>query len=139
MIPAARSLRRVPWFAWALLALAVCGSAAVWVLLSLYSGRQHSWMALLAALDVAWLLRLGRWPSGRLRLLAGVLATAAAAALANWWIVATQLGAMLGLDPLSSALRLGAHHAWTLMRLANGPTDLAWIAAALVAAAWTSR
>ena len=95
--------------------------------------------AVVAALDIGWLLRLGGWPRGRARLLTGVVATAAIVAVANWWITATQLGMMLGIDPWNSALRLGWHHAWTLIQLANGALDLVWIAVGLVVAAWLSR
>ncbi len=130
---------RASWFSWLLLLLGACGFAAVWVLLSLYTGRQNGWMAVLGAVDIVWLLRLGGWPKGRSRLLTGVVATAAIIAIANWWITATQLGMMLGIDPWNSALRLGWHHAWTLIQLANSMLDLVWIALSLAIAAWASR
>ncbi|MFC3552049.1 hypothetical protein ACFOLC_13645 [Lysobacter cavernae] len=139
MTPPAPSARRASWLSWLLLLLGACGFAAVWVLLSLYTGRQHSWMAVLGALDIAWMLRLGGWRPGPRRRALGVLATAAIVALANWWITASQLGATLGLDPWTSALRLGRHHAWMLIQLANGAADLAWIVAGLIVAAWLSR
>jgi hypothetical protein len=122
-----------------LLLLGACGFAAVWVLGSLYTGRQLGWMAVVGALDIAWLLRLGGWRSGTGRMIAGVVATAATVAVANWWITATQIGAMVGLDPWSSALRLGWHHAWILVQLANGALDALWIAIGLALAAWLSR
>ncbi|MFP7723505.1 hypothetical protein [Lysobacter sp. A3-1-A15] len=124
---------------WALLAVAVFGFAAVWVLLGSYSGRQYSWMALLAALDVAWVLRLGGWRPGVGRLALGVTGTGLAIVVANWWLIAAHLGAMLGLQPWESASKLGHNLAWTLAQLANGTADLAWIAAALVLAAVASR
>lgn len=139
MTPPAPPARRASWFSWLLLLLGAFGFAAVWVLGSLYSGRQLGWMAVLGAVDIAWMLRLGNWRPGRGRMLAGVIATAAIIAVSNWWITATQLGAMLGLDPWDSATRLGWHHAWILIQLANGLTDAAWILAGLVVAAWLSR
>ena len=72
-------------------------------------------------------------------MLAGVGATAAIVIASNWFITATQLGAMLGLDPWDSAMRLGWHHAWTLVTLANTAMDAVWIAAGLLVAAWLSR
>ena len=45
----------------------------------------------------------------------------------------------MGLKPWESITRLGPDHAWTLAQLANGPMDLVWMAAALVAAAWVAR
>ena len=41
----------------------------------------------------------------------------------------------MGLLPWDSALRLGPVYAWELLRLANGPAELAWYALALVLAA----
>ena len=136
---ARRSARGVGWMSWLLLSVAVLGFAAVWVLLGANTGRQHSWMAVVAALDVAWVLRLGGWRPGVLRLALGVAGTATAIALANWWLIAAHLGAMLGLQPWESAVRLGSGLAWTLAQLANGTADLAWIAVALVVAAVASR
>lgn len=56
---------RATWLSWLLLLLGVGGFAAAWVIVGLYSDAQSSWMAILGALDVALLLRLGRWPAGR--------------------------------------------------------------------------
>lgn len=139
MTPPSPPARRASWFSWLLLLLGACGFAAVWVLLSLYTGRQNGWMAVLGALDIALMLRLGGWRPGFGRLLAGVLGTAAIVIAANWFITATQLGAMLGLPPWESAVRLGIHHAWILVQLANGVADLVWITVGLIAAALLSR
>ena len=131
------------WLTWSyrlLMLLGACaGFAAIWVALAWSNDSQCSWMALLGALDVAWILRLTNWPVGPRRAVVGVIATAAIAMIANWWIIAVHLGAVLGFDPLESALRLGVHHAWLLAQLANGPLDLALIIAALVLAAVISR
>lgn len=124
---------------WLLLVLGAGGFAAVWILLALATNRQCSWMAVVGALDVAWMLRLGQWPRGRGRLVAGVVVTGLVVVAANWFITAAQLGGMLGYDPLMSALRLGPNLAWTLAQLVNSAADLAWIALALVVAAITSR
>lgn len=129
----------VGWLSWLLLLLGIGGFAAIWVVLAWSNDTQCSWMALLGALDIAWMLRLGGWPSGPRRALLGTVATAVIVLLANWWIIAVQLGAVLGLEPWDSATRLGVHLAWTLAQLANGPLDLVWIAAALVLAAIASR
>lgn len=133
------SPQRTIWLSWLLLLLGVGGFAAVWVIVGLYSDAQSSWMAVLGALDVAWMLRLGHWPPGPRRAALGVAATAAAMLLANWGITSGQLGAALGLEPWDSALRLGLHHAWTLAQLANGVGDALWLALALVVAALAAR
>ena len=117
----------------------VLGADAVWVALAVATGTPCSWMALLAALDVVLLLRLTGVAPGSARVLAAVAATALAAALAQWLIVATQLGIVLGLQPIDSALRLGPVLARELMRLSLDRGDLAWLLASLPVAALLAR
>ena len=57
------AVRRARWLAPALLALGSLGCAAAWILIALSTGRLCAWMALLAALDAAVLLRLARMPA----------------------------------------------------------------------------
>ena len=124
------------------LALALAGSigiAAAWILIAQATGRQSSWMAVVAAVDAALLLRMGRFRPGIARAAWGVLATVLAIALANWGVIATEVGRMLGLTPLMSMGKLGIEHAWLLARMANHAVDLAWLAAGLVVAAVASR
>ena len=130
---------RSPGLSWLLLLVGASGFAAVWVLLALYTDLQNSWMAVIGALDVALMLRLGHWQPGPRRAALGVTATGLMVLLANWGITSSQIGASLGLDPWQSATKLGLHHAWTLAQLANGITDAVWVALALVAAALASR
>lgn len=138
--PPSPSVRWLRWSYRLLMLLGACaGFAAIWVVLAWSNRSQCGWMAVLGALDVAWILRLSGWPAGARRAMVGVVATAGIIALANWWIVAVHLGEVLGFDPLQSALRLGAHHAWLLVQLANTPFDLAMVLAALVLAAFASR
>lgn len=118
---------------------ACAGFAAIWVILATASERQHSWMAMLGALDVAWIMRLVEWPAGPRRGWVAMGATALIAAAANWWIIAVQLGYAMGYTPLESAMRLGPHHAWTLAQLVNGPLDALMIGASLVIAAVAAR
>ena len=119
---------------WVLLVVGTCGFAAVWITLSMFNNTQNSWMAVLGALDVAWMLRLGYWPRGPGRVVAALVATAVMVALANWGIIASHLGSMLGLTPWESAGKLGLHHAWTLAGLATTPVDLVWLGTGLVLA-----
>lgn len=122
-----------------LLLLGSAGIAAAWILLADARGAQSSWMAVIAAFDAAWLLRLARARPGVLRALAGTSATLLAIVIANWGIVASQLARPMGILAWESALKLGAHHAWTLASLANTPVDLAWLGAGLVIAMVLSR
>ncbi|MDR6991312.1 hypothetical protein [Luteimonas sp. 3794] len=123
----------------ALLLLGSTGIAAAWILLADASGTQTSWMAVIAALDAAWLLRLARARPGLVRAFAGTAATVLAIVIANFGIAAAQLARPMGVLPWESALKLGPHHAYTLASLANAPVDLAWLGAAVVIAAVASR
>ena len=123
----------------ALLLLGSLGAAAAWVLVAMALDRQSSWMALVAAVDAALILRMARVRPGVPRALWGVLATTLAVAAANWGLVAAWLGRYLGMMPWESMLKLGHGFAWLLMRLSNGPADLAWLGLALVVAAVASR
>ena len=78
-------------------------------------------------------------PPGARRAAWGVGATAGTIVLANWGIVATGIGRLVGVAPLDSAAKLGTGRAWTVAQLLNGPADLAWLAAALAVAALASR
>lgn len=130
---------RPRWLALGLVLLGSFGFAAAWVLIAIARDRQCSWMAVLAALDAALLLRLSRMAPGWPRAGLGVLATVATILLANWGIAAAQMGRVMGLLPWESMTKLGPAFAWTLANLANPPTDLLWLAAALVLAAFASR
>ena len=127
---------------WPSLLLLLLGSlffAAIWILLAVYTGKPCGWMAVLAALDVALMLRWGGMPRGSARVLVAVLATAAIAVLVNWLTAATQIGFAMGLNPWDSALKLGADYAWTLAGLANQTADSVWMGAALLLSALAAR
>ena len=127
---------------WPSLLLLLLGSlffAAIWILLAVYTGRPCGWMAVLAALDVALMLRWGGMPRGAARVLVAVLATAAIVVLVNWLTAATQIGFAMGLNPWDSALKMGAGYAWTLAGLANQTADKLWMALALLVAAIAAR
>lgn len=130
---------KTPLPALLLLLIGCLGFAATWVLAARLLEAQSAWLAPLAALDAALMLRLGRMPPGWKRMAWGLSATAAIMLLANWGITATEVGIGMGLLPWESALRLGPVYAWELIRLANGTIELAWYALALVAAAIASR
>ncbi|MBB1059605.1 hypothetical protein [Marilutibacter spongiae] len=135
----ATPVRRVRPAAWLLLALSLTVLVVMWVLLSLYTERQHAWMALVAALDVAWVLRFGGWRGGIARGALAATATAAVAVLAQWGIIAGHIGSQMGLTPFASSLKLGVHHAWFMATLANDPLDWSLMALGLLLAFLASR
>ena len=117
-----------------LLVLGCLGFAAAWVMLARFLESQASWLTPVAALDVAWMLHLGRTRPGLRRALLAVVSMLAIIALANWGIAATEIGRSMGLLPWESALRLGPDYARELILLANTRTDLAWYVAGIALA-----
>jgi hypothetical protein len=103
------------------------GTVTVWVTIALLTDLACGWMALVAAVDIALLLRLVRAPTGTARTMLAILATSLACVASGWLIVAGQFGQVLGLDPLSSALRLGPVLAWQFTQLSFGPWDWACV------------
>jgi hypothetical protein len=113
----------------------VLGMTAAWVAVAVLSERPCSWLALVAAVDMALLLRLTNAPGGALRVVAAVIATALAVALSQWLIVATHLGFVLGLEPVASSLRLGPALAWQMTKLSMSAVDWVLLASSLPLAA----
>ena len=126
-------------FAIALLVLGCFGLAAAWILLAAWLNRPCSWMAVIAGIDAALLLRLARVRPGIPRAALGAFATAAMIALALWGIAAARIGGPLGLLPWESLLKMGPEFGWLLVRLGTVPADLAWFVAGLLVAAWLSK
>jgi hypothetical protein len=122
------------WFTIPLLALGTLGFAAAWMVLALRYDRQLAWLAPLAGADMVLLLAAAGHLPGRLRAGWAALATLATLTLANYGIIAGQVGWGLGLLPWESALKLGPNHAYELARLALGPPELAWFALGLAVA-----
>ena len=114
----------------------VLGMATVWAVVSLVTQKPCAWLAPVAAADMALLLRLTNAPPGRLRVAVAVAGTLAAIAFSYWMVVATQMGQIMGMKPMVSALRLGSSLAWDLSRLNQNGWDLAWLLLSLPLAAW---
>lgn len=119
--------------------LGVAGMAALWLLTAMFLQRLSAWMALLAAADIALLLRIAGTLPGRGRALLCVSATAATVIAANWGIVGARTGRAFGYGPLDSILSLGTDLAWTLMQLGTHGPELALYGCALALAWWLGR
>jgi hypothetical protein len=129
-----------PFLRWALAVLALLagllGVVTIWVTLSAWTGGACGWMALVAAIDLALLLRLVRAPAGPLRSALAMGATAFGCVAGAWMVAATHMGMLVGLEPLASAARLGPVLAWELSRLAFGSWDRACVVASVPLAGW---
>ncbi|HEX5693628.1 MAG TPA: hypothetical protein VFY00_03295 [Arenimonas sp.] len=118
----------LPTLAWV---AGVLGMVALWTAVTLALRSPSGWLALVAAVDLALLLRLAAMPSGHGRAWAAVAGTAVAIALGYWFHAAIMMGLMLGLQPVESALRLGPVLAGELIRQGTSAWDLAWALLAL--------
>jgi hypothetical protein len=121
------------------LLIGVVTATLAWLFIALLSGRQAGWMAVLAALELGFMLRLGNLRAGPLRVVLTLAFTLLVAVAANWGIASAYLGGSMGLDPWDSALRMGPFMAFTLVQLANGAGELLWLGVALVVGWWVAR
>ena len=131
--------RTVTWLWSLMLLLGLLVAPLAWMVLALMTGRQVGWMAVLAALELVFMLRLGTLGPGRLRVALVVLGTLLVAAVANWAIASAWMGGSIGLDLWDATTRMGPHLAWTLINLANGAVEWLWLAVAVAVGAWLAR
>ena len=117
-------------------AVGILGISAVWLALAMLTDSACSWLALVAAADMALMLRLTQAPAGWSRRVVAALATALAIVTTHWMIVATFFGQTLGLMPLESARRLGPVLAWAMTALNLRTSDWALLVISLPLAAW---
>ena len=131
--------RTVTWLWSLMLLLGLLVAPLAWMVLALMTGRQIGWMAVVSALELVFMLRLGTLGPGRLRIALVVLGTLLVAAVANWAIASAWMGGSIGLDLWDATTRMGPHLAWTLINLANGAMEWLWLAVAVVVGAWLAR
>ncbi|MBT2767964.1 hypothetical protein J7J08_09990 [Stenotrophomonas sp. ISL-67] len=139
MPPTSAPARSSAWVWAPLFLLGIVTATLAWLVIALLSSRQAGWMAVLAALELGFMLRLGKLRGGPLRVTLTLLGTLLVAAAANWGIASAYLGGSLGLDPWDSALRMGPFMAFTLVQLANGVAEWLWLGVALVVGWWIAR
>ena len=107
------------------------GICAAWVAVAALSGSSGSWIAILTALDIALMLRLTHAPAGPLRNAIALFATLGTVAAAQWLLAAARVGALVGLEPLASASRLGPALGWQVVQLSLDRVDWVLLIAAL--------
>jgi glucan phosphoethanolaminetransferase (alkaline phosphatase superfamily) len=123
-----------------LLALTACivaifGIAAIWAGISAVTRSQCGWMAVIAALDAALLLRLAVWPPGSGRAAIALVVTLMTVLLANYFVAATQIGLSMGMRPVESVPRMSLELASLYASSNNGWVELLWLGLAS-AVAW---
>jgi hypothetical protein len=90
-----------------MLLLGLLVAPLAWMVLALMTGRQVGWMAVLTALELVFMLRMGTLGPGRLRIVLVVLGTLLVAAVANWTIASAWMGGSIGLDLWDATMRMG--------------------------------
>jgi hypothetical protein len=129
--------------AWLLLVLVTtaisAGLSAVWAGVAALSGGNAAWMALVAALDTALLLRLAGHPPGRRRALLGVLITAATVACSAVLVASAKIGMVMGMKPMAALGRISAEMVPLWLGAQLGIGDLLWVVAGLLLAWFSAR
>jgi len=137
------TLRTAParraWLWLPLLLLGMATTVVAWASLALATGSQHGWAALLVALEMALMLRLGGMRGGWGRGLLAAAATLVVAALVQWAVASGHIGAQMGLSAWQAMPKMGAGYVLTLSQLANSRLDLACLLLAPLLALRTGR
>lgn len=103
--------------------LVIAGMAAVWGGFGLFWRKPCGWMALVAALDAAVLLRLAGFPAGSARARIALLATALAILAGGYVVAAVCIGVGFGTLPHEAIWRIGPELAGLWWRLNIGTWD----------------
>ncbi len=120
-----------PALAWCFGVLAMTG---IWLSVSAWLNAPCLWMAIIAVLDIALVLRFTGIDAGWPRL-AGILSGTAIIILASQWLIAANAFAlMLGLLPLDAARMIGPVLVSEFSRLRITRTELIYPALAIVLA-----
>jgi len=118
---------------------AIAGVAAVWMGVSVMLRGPCSWMAVVAALDAALLLRLASFPPGRERAAIAVAITAATVIFAGFLFATAHVGLLMGMRPSESVWKMSPGLALLYVQANTGLFDLAWVLGALGLAWRTGR
>jgi len=111
--------------------LVALGVAAIWSGVALLRGGTCGWMALVAALDAAVLLRLAGIRAGRRRAGMALMMTLVALLAGGFAVAALRIGVAFGSPPHEALWRIEPSLAWTWWRLNLGPWDVVFLLAAL--------
>jgi hypothetical protein len=138
-VPVASSTQRRPTVAVTVFAalvsvVAIAGVGAIWAGVSLIVGGNAGWMALVAALDAALLLRLSGYPKGSERAFFAVMITLATTAFAGYLIATARIGLAMGLRPAEAIGRMSLELGWLYVESNSGWVELGWLAGACLLA-----
>ena len=124
------SLRNHAVIAFVLL-FASLGVAAIWGGIALFRGGTSAWMAPVAAIDVAILLRLAGIARSRQRVVASLLITGCTILAGGFTVAALRIGAAFGTLPHEALYKIGPGLAITWWQLNISGWDMALLLLAM--------
>jgi len=143
MTAATPALRRPSWLVRIIAGTsglaAVAGVAAIWCGLTVILGHPCGWMAVVAALDAALLMRLASFPQGRERAAFAITITLATVLAAAYLYATAHIGMLLGMRPAESVWKMSPSLAQLFVSANVGWVEYAWLAAAMFVAWRSSR
>ena len=105
--------------------------AAVWTFFAATAGSVLSWLAVLAALDIAWFVRRLGWPFRDSRAVASMLFTALTIALANGWMASVLFATNRTLNLWQALPLMFTRENLFKIHLMNTSVDWFWYALAI--------
>ncbi len=123
----------------AVTAAITAGLSAVWAGAAALSGGNAAWMAVVAALDSALLLRLAGHPPGRRRAALGLLITAITVACSAVLVATAKIGMVMGMKPMAALGRISAEMVPLWLGAQVGWLDALWVGAGLLIAWFSAR
>jgi len=120
------------YLVWILLLLSVAALFHLWLLIALRLQQPSGWMALVSALAITPILRLGPLLVGWLRITVGISLTVLLSAAVYWCLAAIWMGQVLGVPLWESVFRLRPYLAWVLLTLNVSWMEGFWLILAVI-------
>lgn len=114
--------------------LAAAAIGAIWSLVGLAGSGRAAWMAPLAAVILAWVLRFNNHPPGGLRAAVSAILLMLTAAHANYLMAAGFIAGQMGLELVDALRIIGGDMAYSVARAHTDGGDLLAYAVALALA-----
>ena len=125
----------IRWYMPVVLLLAALAFAAVWAFFAVSLQKNISFVAVLAALDIAWFIRKMRWPFRDSRPMIAMAFTALSIGAANWWMAKLLFGHAQSLNLFRALQQTSVDNTVLAIRTINAPVDWFWYAFAIFLAA----